>query len=603
MNGWIGRVLRVDLSRSDYTVDDLDPDIAADYIGGRGLGVKVMYEEVDPKVDPLSPENKLIFATGPLTGTSAPSGGRYMVISKGPLTGAIAYSNVGGYFGPELKFAGYDMIIFEGKAPNPVYLSINNDEVEIRPAEHLWGKNTSETEDIIKAEIGDKWKAMETHIASIGPAGEKLAKVAAIMSDKHRAAARSGIGAVMGSKNLKAIAARGTRAVTVADGGGFKEAVMATLEKVKKDPLTSEFLPTYGTLNQQYPVNRLGACPTRNFQTGFFEGVANTNSRVLRAKFLIRNRGCFACPIHCGRVTRTSDPEFEGAGEGPEYESCTQLGPNCGIDNLAAILKANYLCNQLGMDTISVGVTIACAMELYEKGYLKEEEVGYQLNFGNAKAMVELVEKMGLRQDFGDVLAEGGYRLAERYGHPELFMGVKKQELPAYHVQALQGAGIEFATSTSGAAHTHAGVYMWEIDGTLDPRATEGKAALCVKLQNQWAAIDACGLCEFVPLAVPELEDLVPMLEAATGIGYTAKSMALAGERIWNVERLFNLAAGLTAKDDTLPKRLLEQPMPTGKAEGQVSRLYEMLPEYYQLRGWDENGVPTQEKLAQLGLK
>jgi aldehyde:ferredoxin oxidoreductase len=606
MNGWIGRVLRVDLNRSDFVVEDLDPDVAIDYIGGRGLGVKVMYDEVDPKVDPLSPENKLIFATGPLTGTGAPTGGRYMAISKSPLTETIGYSNAGGHFGPELKFAGYDMIIIEGKAPSPVYLSIDNDEVQIRPAEHLWGKNTYETEDLIKAEVGDKWKAMDTHIATIGPAGEKLVKIAAIMCDKGRAAGRSGLGAVMGSKNLKAIAVRGTRAVTVDDGESFKEAMMALLERVKKERITSELLPMYGTMNAQFGMNRKGTLPTRNYQAGSFEGVANTNARPLRANFLIRNRGCFACPIHCGRITRSTDPEFEGAGEGPEYETCTMLGPNCGIDNLAAITKANYLCNELGIDTISAGGTIGCAMELYERGYLKEEEVGYQLNFGNAKAMVELVKKMGLRQDFGDALAEGAFRLAERYGHPELFMGVKKQEFPAYHVQGIQGTGLEFATANTGASHNRAGVYnleLWGIPREVDPLSTEGKAALCVSLQNQYAAVDASGLCQFLPMnAVQEPEGIVPLLEAATGVGYTTESMLLAGERIWNVERLFNLAAGLTAKDDTLPKRLLEQPMLKGNAEGQVNRLYEMLPEYYQLRGWDENGVPTQEKLDELGL-
>jgi len=349
----------------------------------------------------------------------------------------------------------------------------------------------------------------------------------------------------------------------------------------------------------------MGVLPTLNFQAGFFEGVANTNARPLRANLLIRNGACFACPIACSRVTRVTHPEFAGEGYGPEFETCSLLGPNCGVDDLAAITKANYICNELGIDTIAAGGTIACAMELYEKGYLKQEEVGYELNFGNAKAMVELVEKLGLRQGFGDILAEGGYSLAEKYGHPELFMGVKKQQLPAYHPQALQGTGLALATSNSGASHNRAGVYgseLWGYPVKTDPLAIEGKAALCVELQHYKAVLDAVGLCQYIVFGKVEAEHIVPLLNAATGIDYTVESLMLAGERIWNLERLFNLAAGLTAKDDTLPKRLLEQPMLKGTFEGQVSRLPEMLPEYYQLRGWDENGVPTKEKLAELGL-
>jgi aldehyde:ferredoxin oxidoreductase len=604
MDGWSGKVLRVDLSKGQWEDEELDIDLAQEYLGGRGLATKVFFDEVDANVDPLSPENKLIFATGPLTGTGAPTAGRYMVVSKSPLTGTIACCNVGGDFGSELKYAGYDMVIFEGKSPEPVYLMIQNGDVQIKPAGHLWGKKTNETDDMVKAEMGDKWKALDTHVACIGPAGEKLARIACIMSDKHRAAGRSGLGAVMGSKNLKAIAVWGSGAVTVTDGGALKEATFGILGLLKNERII-EGMTTYGSMNSQFAMNRMGVLPALNFQAGSFEGVANTNARPLRANLLIRNGACFACPIACSRVTRIRDAEWQGEGYGPEFETCSLLGPDCGVDDLAAITKANYICNELGIDTMSAGGTIACAMELYEKGYLKQEEVGYELNFGNAKAMVELVEKLGLRQGFGDVLAEGGYRLAEKYGHPELFMGVKKQEMPAYHPQGLQGEGLALATANGGASHNRAGVYaseLWGYPYKTDPLAIEGKAAMCVEFQHHKAVLDAVGVCQYIVFGKVEAEHIVPLLNAATGMDYTVESLMLAGEKIWNLERLFNLAAGFTAKDDTLPKRLLEQPMLTGTFEGQVSRLGEMLPEYYQLRGWDENGVPTKEKLAELGL-
>jgi len=604
MDAWTGKVLRVDLSKGEWEDEDLDVDLAEEYLGGRGLATKILFDEVDANVDPLSPENKLIFATGPLSGTGAPTGGRYMVVSKSPLTGAIACCNVGGDFGSELKYAGYDMVIFEGKSPKPVYLMIQNGDVEIKPAEHLWGKKTHETDDMVKAEMGDKWKALDTHVACVGPAGENLARIACIMSDKHRAAGRSGLGAVMGSKNLKAIAVWGSGAVTVTDGESFKEATFAILEMLKSERII-EGMTTYGSMNSQFAMNKMGVLPALNFQAGFFEGVINTNARPLRANLLIRNGACFACPIACGRVTRLTGPEYQGEGWGPEFETGSLLGPNCGVDNLAAITKANYICNELGIDTMSAGGTVACAMELYEKGYLKQEEVGYELNFGNAKAMVELVEKLGLREGFGDVLAEGGYRLAEKYGHPELFMGVKKQEMPAYHPQGLQGEGLALATANGGASHNRAGVYaseLWGYPYKTEPLAIEGKAAMCVELQHYKAVLDAVGLCQYIIFGKVEAEHIVPLLNAATGMDYTVESLMRAGERIWNLERLFNLAAGLGAKDDTLPRRLLEQPLLTGTSEGQVSRLSEMLPEYYQLRGWDDNGVPTEEKLAELGL-
>ncbi|MBE9501334.1 MAG: aldehyde ferredoxin oxidoreductase family protein [Chloroflexi bacterium] len=612
MDGWVGRIIRVDLSGGDFIVEDLDPYLAMDYIGGRGLGTKILYDEVDPQVDPLSPENKLIFMTCPLTGTGALGGNRFAAVTKSPLTGTVTCPNAGGNFGPELKFAGYDGIIFEGKAPNPVYLWINNDEIEIRSAEHLWGKTVNETEDVIREEIGDKWQAMDTHIACIGPAGERLVRIAAIMTDRNRVLGRGGAGAVMGSKNLKAIAVRGTGAVTVADGEAFKEATMALWENIPPEggPVADLGMMAIGESSAMF-----GILATRNFQAGTFEGWGNINGPALKAQYLVRNKGCFACCVPCARVYRVDDVEgFECAGEGAEFETHAMLGAACGVDNLAAVLKAGYICNDLGMDSISMGGTIACAVELYERGYLPEKDVGYKLNFGNAQAVVELVEKTGLRQDFGDILAEGGYRMAEKYGHPELSMSVKKMEMPAWHVQGVQGTGLEYATCNRGADHMKACMFVGELLYSLSTETalqTEGKAAGCIESQHRNAVVDSIGLCTVVlsiaaggqeGAADPVLPAVLSLLEPATGVGYTLESLMLAGERIWNLERLFNLAAGITAEDDTLPRRILEEPQLSGPWEGAVNRLGEMLPEYYQLRGWTEEGVPSLGKLEELGL-
>ncbi len=616
MYGWTGKLLRVDLSNGKVSEEDLDSKIARDFIGARGIGAKYLFDEIDAKVDALSPKNKLLFVTGPLTGTGAPAGSRYMVVTKSPLTGAIANSNAGGSFPAELKFAGYDLIIFEGKAKKPVYLWIENNKVEIRSAEALWGMNTYETQEAIRAETDESAK-----IACIGPAGENLVKIACIINDNGRAAGRSGVGAVMGSKNLKAVAVRGTRGVRVADIDGFKKAVRAHMSAYSAHWL--EPFGKGGTLGLAIgATNVAGALPTRNFHSGVFEDVEKISGELLDEAFSKRKgrigEACFGCPVACGRVTRINDPEFAGEGDGPEYETTGAFGSNCGVNNLAAVVKAGYLCNELGLDTISTGMTIACAMELYEKGFLPENDIGMKLNFGNAKAMVDLVEKTAYREGFGDLIAEGSYRMAEKYGHPELSMTAKKQEFASYEPRALQGLGLGYATTNRGACHIRAevhdvtlwGVTYWKIltdrkiTQPLDPLISADKSWVCREIQDWFSIIDSSGMCNFAVVAAEtDEESLRALLETATGIslgGY--KGMMKAGERIFNLERLFNLRAGLTAKDDTLPPRMLKEPMPEGPAKGKVVELDRMLPEYYKLRGWDEKGVPTQEKLKELGL-
>jgi len=596
MHGWVGRLLRVDLSQGSHRVEALDPRLAKDFIGGRGLATKLLFDEIDPQADAFDPENKLIFATGPLTGSGTIGGSRFMVVTKSPLTGGVGCANAGGYFGPELKFAGYDLIIFEGKAPEPVYLLIEDDAIMLKRAQHLWGKTTVETERIIRSEFKDARKSKEIQICCIGPAGERLARIACIMHSGH-AAGRCGVGAVMGSKNLKAVVVRGTGGVSLADVSGFRKLFVTFSERIRTSPFLQR-RPLYGTWTGISRAYRFGVLATRNFQEGQLEGMDGAE-KVLRERFFVRSHTCFGCPFQEFKTTRVTDPEFQSEGDGPEWESFGLLGPDCGISNFAAIVKASHLCNELGVDTISAGGTIACAMELYEKGFLPEKDVGYPLHFGDAKALVDLVQKMGLRQGFGDVLAEGGYRLAERYGHPELFMGAKRQEFPGFHPQGFQILALGYATSNRGACHLKNIAYY---DDTRFE--TAGQAALAKEDQDYIAVVDSCGLCHaiYVRDFLPWREEVPLLLEAVTGAGYNKENLMLAGERVWNIERLFNLKAGLTAKDDSLPPRILKEPLPAGPSKGQVVRLGEMLPEYYRVRGWDENGVPTPEKLAELGL-
>jgi aldehyde:ferredoxin oxidoreductase len=598
MFGWIGNVLRVNLTDGTFRREDLKEDAARDYLGARGLGTRYFIDETDPAMDPLSPENKLLFVTGPLTGTLATSAGRFNVVTKSPLTGAIAASNSGGYWGPELKFAGWDMIILEGKAPKPVYLFLYNDRVELRNASALWGKNTHETTDLLLAETDP-----EAKVACIGPAGENGVLLANIINDKHRAPGRGGVGAVMGSKNLKAVVVRGTKGVRVADREAFLDAVKRARAKLAAHPVTSGGLPLYGTNVLVNILNQSGALPTRNFQTGIFDGADRTGGETQRDTRLHRNKGCFGCTIGCGRVSFAEAP-FTGEGEGPEYESTWSFGADCGVDDIDAIAKANYLCNELGMDTISLGSTIACAMELYEKGHVDRETVGYDLHFGNAAAMVALVEEAASGKGFGGLLGQGSWRLAKHFGHPELSMSVKKQEMPAYDPRSIQGIGLNYATSNRGGCHVRGYLISPEILGVpekLDPQSVAEKPAWAKIFQDLTAAVDSAGLCLFTTFGIGG-EEIAAQLAAATGEPYTAESILKAGERIWNMERLFNLNAGLSGEDDTLPPRLLETPMPEGPHKGSVSRVPEMLPRYYQARGWDDEGIPTPEKLRELGL-
>lgn len=608
MAGWTGKLLRVNLSTAQTRIEDIPQTWLADYIGGRGVADRYLFEEMDPRVDPLSPENKLIFATGPLTGTPTPCGARYMVVTKGALTNAITTSNSGGHWGPELKFAGYDLLLIEGRASRPVYLFIYDDLVQIRSADGYWGKTTSETEDGIRAELG----IPGIRVACIGPGGEKLVRFACIINDKHRAAGRSGVGAVMGSKNLKAVAVRGTRGVQIAKPADFMKAVWAMRAKLEKSS-GRQGLTELGTASTIDLTNSFGGCPTRNFETGQFEHAENLNGNSIKDQRMLTNKACFACTIACGRVTHlpgeTADKylvnmhprNWKIAGEGPEYEAAWALGADTGVGDLDAVIKANWLCNDLGLDPISMGATLAAAMELYGRGILSNFQIDPPLHFGSGEALVRMTEATAYREGFGDELAEGSKRMSEKFQHPEVFMGVKGQEFPAYDPRGFQGMGVAYATCNRGACHLRAWTPGLETSGKVDPHATEGKAEWVANEQNCTTSHDATGICLFTGSGAP-LEDIVACTAAATGIPYTLSDFVKIGERTWNLERLWNMKAGLTAKDDTLPSRLLHEPHKSGPAKGVTVHLDQMLPVYYRVRGWDESGVPTAEKLMELGL-
>lgn len=597
MGVYTGKMLRVNLTTGAVTTEALPREKAKGYLGGRGLAGKMLAEEIPVGIDPLDPENKLFFATGPLSGTTAPTGGRYMVVTKAPLNNVISSSNSGGFWGAELKFAGYDILVVEGKASEPVYINVRDDSVEIRSAARLWGMKTNETVDALLDEVGDD----RARVLNIGPAGENLSRIAAVMNDRWRAAGRSGVGAVMGAKNLKAIVVRGSGKVAAADPGRYKEVISTALKKIRENGVTGEGLPAYGTAILVNIINENGIYPTRNFQEGVFDEAEATSGETLAAKYLKKKDPCFRCPIACGRYCAVDGIE----GGGPEYETVWAYGADCGVSDLPSIIKANFVCNEMGLDTISAGATIAAAMELYQRGFISPTEVdGPELSWGSGEAIIEWTRKMGLAEGFGAKLALGSARLCELYGAPELAMAVKKLELPAYDPRGVMGHGLQYATSNRGGCHVRGYMIAPEILGSpepLDRFSLEGKAEWTKIFQDLTAVIDSLGLCLFTSFALGA-QDYADLYNAATGESLTTEELLACGERIYNNERLFNLQEGYSAADDTLPRRLLEDPMPGGPTKGYVHPLDKMLPHYYEIRGWDSVGIPTAQKKQALGL-
>ena len=613
---WTKKILRVDLTKGTCTDEPLNMDWADKYLGQRGLASKYLVEEIDPKCDPLGPDNKIIYATGPLTGTCASTGGRYSVVTKGALTGAIACSNSGGFFGAEMKFAGYDMIIVEGVSEKPVYLTVFDDQAELHDASEIWGTSVWNTDDWVKTKHQDPM----IRVATIGISGEQGVLYACVVNDKHRAAGRSGVGAVMGSKNLKAIGIRGTGGVMVEDPKAFMQVTTEKKAVLAENAVTGQGLPAYGTQVLMNVINEAGALPTRNAREVQFDGAHSISAEAMVEPSgkdgkpnLLTNAACFGCTIACGRISKINEehytvankPEYWHASGGLEYEAAWALGAATGVDDLDALTYANFICNEQGIDPISFGATVGAAMELYAEGTITSKDTGgLALEFGSAEALTNAAEMTGKAEGFGKELGLGSARLTAKYGKPELAMTVKGQEFPAYDPRGVQGMGLTYATSNRGACHLRSYTVASEIMGIpekTDPHVTDGKAGLVKAFQDATSAVDSSGLCVFTTFAWT-LDDFSPQIDAACEGDWSVDKLAEVGERIWNLERQFNLAAGFTAEDDMLPQRLLKDAAKTGPAEGLTNGLDKMLPEYYEIRGWTKEGVPTNETVSRLAL-
>jgi aldehyde:ferredoxin oxidoreductase len=587
MNGWTGKALRINLSTGEITHEEIDHDILKAFLGGRGLGAYFIHCEVPPTIDPLGPENLLAFCTGPLTGTTVPTGGRSSLSTLSPLTHTIFDSNSGAAFGSRLKWAGYDALLIHGRSDKPVWLEVNGDGASLHPANGLWGKNIPETVEHLAAK--------DSAVVCIGPAGENRVLLAAIMDEKGHAYGRGGVGAVMGSKNLKAILAFGKERPVAADPTKLEFVEYEARKWISASPRTSQGLPEFGTSVLVNIMNNYGVLPTRNFQEGVFEQAEEISGESLRDHHLIKRSACLSCPIGCRRQTKTDNEK----GDGPEYETIYALGSNLGISDFEALIEANYLCNRLGLDTISVGATLSCAMELAERNLLETN-----LRFGETTHIKEAITDMAYRRGVGNWLSEGSRLLAERCGASETAMQVKGLELPGYDPRGMQGQGLLYATSNRGACHLRGNMLGPELLGVpkmLNRHATSGKAGVLIVMQHTSTVIDSIGLCKFAGFAIGD-EFFARLLSAVTGEHYEVQDMLTAGERIWNLERIYNLKAGFTSADDTLPMRFLETPHTKGASQGKVVQLAPMLKEYYRFRGWDAYGVPTPQKLKALDL-
>lgn len=610
----MGKILRVNLADGVVAEEELRPDWARSFVGGSGLATRYLYEEVPRGVDPLGPENLLIFMTGPLTGTASASASRYSVVGKSPLTGIWGHANSGGSFGPALKRSGYDGIIFEGISPHPVTLVIVDGQAELVPADNLWGKSVFETEDLLQDS-----SARHMTTASIGPAGENLVRYAAIMNNKHRAAGRCGLGAVMGSKRLKAIACSGHESIQLADRHGFRETARTQLDLLNESVLKVGF-DAFGTNMVSDMVNIRGGYPTHNWQEGVFDQIEEVNAQALTDRVLVKGVNCFSCPVTCGRGTEIRRGKWAGeSGEGPEYETCNVFGALCGVADMEAITKANYDCNAYGLDTISTGSSIAFALECFEKGILTPADTGGQaLRFGDADLVVDLVGKIARREGIGDLLAEGTKAMAERLGRgsAHFAMNVKGLELPAYDPRAAKICGLGYVTANRGGDHITAYIegptfvdvpFLLVEDSTIrDPLVADpAEAQVVVDLENALTTLDCLGGCKFMGILLTA-EDLIGLISHATGWEFTVDDFRTSGERAYNLMRATCVREGMTREQDTLPGRLMEDPLPSGPAEGMVidrETLERMKDAYYASRGWDQRtGIPTPAKLRELGL-
>ena len=613
-NGFMGKFAHVDLSTGTIGIADIEESAFKKFLGGKGIGTKLMWDHLKKleakginiaELDALSPDNIMIFATGPGTAVPGfPSAGRHHVMTlKAPLTGSIGSSNSGGNWGAYLKKAGYDGIIVEGKAATPKCIVAINGELKLEDASELWGKNAFETDDILKEK--HKTDGIKLSVCCVSKAGENLLPTASIINDKHRAAGRTGVGAVMGSKNLKAIIVGGNAKVEIAKPEEFKEISKRCYAALKENGVTGTGLPAYGTAVLVNIINSVGGLPYKNWQSAYNDKADMISGETLAKDYLIKSIPCWGCSIACGRSVSVKEGPFKlEYSEGPEYESIWSLGNSCAVMDYPAIIMANHLCNEYGIDTITVGSTIACAMELAEKGFIPPEDyAGIDLKFGSGAGLVECVKQIGSNTGFGKKLALGSLKLAEMYGHPELSMSMKGLEAPAYDPRAIKGIGLNYATSNRGGCHVTGYTVAPEIAGCpeqIDRLAYDGKPTWVKVFQDFTCTVNSTVNCLFTTFALGA-GDYGDLLSTTTGWDIKDSDVLLIGERIYNLERLIMGKLGVK-NQDTLPKRLLEEPLPDGPSKGEIEDLGKMLPEYYKLRGWTSEGVPTPEKLQELGL-
>jgi len=592
--GFANKILRIDLKYETYRIDSLNEKVMRLLLGGKGLGAWLLFNEMVPKTEPLSPENLFIIVVGPLTGTSAPTSGRFGIVTKSPATGTILDAYCGGFFGQTMKYAGYDAIVIKGAAKTPRSIIIDNDVIRFEDATNIWGMNNKETNGTIRKKLGEEFKSI-----IIGTAGERLSPIAGVFAEE-RTAGRGGAGAVMGSKKLKAVSIRGTGKVRVADSERFREAVHIVFRMLRMNTAIQRLLED-GTANILELVNAAGALPTKNFQYGQFAESDKIDGRTWNKQYWKRNIACFGCPITCSKVARSQNKEITV--DGPDFETIFALGSNCGVSDKEAILYANYLCDLHGIDTISTGNIIGFVMELYEKGYMSADDLdGIKAEWGNGDALVQLVEKIATSEGTGSFLQQGVQKIAKRYPGSEKFaMHVKGLEMPGYLPRAAKGIALSYAISERGACHLK-GSPLVEILGGADPLAYHGKAELFKTNQSDVSVINALILCYFVKFGI-SLKEIFQMINPCTGFDYkNPRELELVGERITTLARLFNVREGFTVLDDTLPERELKEALTSGPARGETVDLELLRSEYYQLMGWNDKGIPTEATLKRLDL-
>ena len=604
MDGYLGRLLVVDLTAGRVAEEELNSEYARRFIGGSGLAARYTYDMIDADTDPLGPENPLIFMTGPLVGTQAPSCSRYVICARSPHTGLWGESNVGGFMGPQLRFAGYDGIVIKGRADEPVYLFVHDGEAELRDASQLWGLDTYRTQQAIRDELGER----SVRTACIGPGGENLVKYAAVISDQGRAAGRSGMGAVMGSKKLKAVVCRGKGSVPLADKGAF-ETTAGEILALLKDDVSTQVLNQTGTSGSANMLSLSGNMPNRYFMAGEFDEVDNISGSTMAETIQVGTSGCFGCVVQCGRQVQITEGPYQlEETDGPEYETVSALGSLLLIDDLKAVSYLNYLCNALGLDTVSMGVTLGLAHYLYDEGILSSRDTdGLVLRWGDAEPVMRLIEMTGRREGFGDLLAEGNLSLARRFGVEDLAAQVHGLEIAMHDPRASAGVTLSYLTSPRGACHNKSDAYWLDMGRSLedlgigftDRFEEEGKAALMVRHQDWRSAGDTLVSCLLV---YPPSEALVAMLAAATGCRFTISDLLQVGERILNLKRALNIRWDWNPEHEKLPS-LFMQPLTEGGTAGYVPDVEKLLTDYYQARAWDrKTGKPTREKLLELGL-